>query len=132
VTALDLSRLLGKLNATIQAIMVAPLSYRREPARGAKDEWAKLSQRSESICASQGGIGVVEAIPYQLEWAEPHLESTSTDDRNECLFERMGSDLRRSQDRRTLVQGRGEPPCKLPRASAATLAVKCFTREKEM
>jgi len=86
-------------------------------------------------CQTNSGMhrrtGLVGETPDQMERVMSDLTKTITSDRDRCINHRLGSYMRGSPDRGTLVRDRESLAHKLPRTSSSNNAVKCFARDKE-
>ena len=113
VSALDLSRFLGKLNAATRAILPAPLFY-RELQGYLNRTLAKLLGHSNTASRGQRRAPVVDGPLHKLEWQKPNPGKTLSHPGNRCVPDRMGSYLQGNEDRRSMVETRENLAHQLP------------------
>ena len=93
ITALDLSRLLGIMNATTQVITMTPLFYQQLHIEQVVSEvWSS----DIPLRHGEGGASVVDQSLNKLEWAEPHIQETEClpGAGDGCLASWLGSSMR--------------------------------------
>ena len=117
--AITLSRLLGKLNhathagnPTCSPILPQPTVL---PTRSPGGRQPKLFDTGQTNTEMHRGTGLVGETPDQLERAMSDLTKTITNDGDRCINHRLGSYMRGSPDRGTLVRDRESLAHKLPK-----------------
>ena len=87
--------------------------------RHTEQELSVLRGTSSSDRVLQGGANVVGHPHDKLEWKIPSQEGSRSDNRFRCFPGRVGCDMSDPEDRRSLVQNRGQDAHKLPGAASS-------------
>ena len=74
---------------------------------------------------------MVDNPPDKLEWADPHCQRTECLDGDGRLIDWMGCSMRRSEDRRSLVEAGAETPHKLPGVVSCLPGLQMLLQEQE-
>ena len=114
-SARSLAQLLEKLNATTPALQAAPL-LSRALQMCLRESLSSGAQTGNLIPPSSRGSSVVGTTSHFLEREKPHLATFHSNDHLRCFTTGLGSNLRGSDDQRTMVPSQKDPSHKLPGA----------------
>ena len=122
VSALMLSRIIGKMNAATPASPIAPLYYRNLQACPLE---ALLSNSTDR--GSQRRTGMVVRSLYQVKRSESDHPQLLPHNRDRCLDKRVGSSVQQSPHREPTGMDYAH---KLPRAASSSPGSKLFCQEQ--
>lgn len=131
-TVRELSKFLGLLSSSIQAVFPAPLHYRY--LQQANKLCSQISQILRSCSPSRLGMPprgtVVERQSSSMEWESPVPTINGLGHRDQCLTSRMGSLLSRDVDRRQVAPRRDFIPYQLPRIASRLTSHNVLRQEQ--
>ena len=119
------------MNAATRAVPVVPLFYRNLQTALSKALQEMGQDYSENMTEYEGGAAVVGGSPLPMKWQDSDDRETSSGYRIRCIKTRLGSNLPKSPDGKTLVQGRVPDAYQLPRGTGCLSSSQVFPQGEE-